>query len=394
MSNAPGTYIGPLENPFWVEGGDRDEFKGAPPIPRVAADVTPDLLNRIIASLKPDVRIDAVNVLDAHIFGLNPNLVSSANRMRMTVRYALTASAAGSLPKDLLLKIARNDIKIGPIYANETRVYTRVLPEISIEKPLCLGAVYDSDTQRYALILGDLIAAGARFPSVRDEVSEEHITALIDTLANLHAFYWDSPRFSTDLAWVENHVSSPLARFMTYVSSTGATKEYESEQFKRELIDDLGTTPEELIAGTNAVQAHQATLAQTLCHGDAHIGNTYIYPDGRVGLCDWQLTSRGHCMHDINYMITTALSIERRRKRERDLLTFYLERLHAHGIGHAPSFETIWNEYKRAAIWGFWIGWIGTPVSCYGWEITVANHLRLAACIRDHDSLRLMRAVM
>jgi thiamine kinase-like enzyme len=394
MSNTPGAYIGPLENPFWVAGADRDEFGDVPPIPRVATDVTPELINRIIASLQPDVKVDEVNILDAHVFGLNPNVVSSANRMRMTVRYVSTGSAGGSLPRDLLLKVARNDVKIGPIYANETRLYTRILPDVTIEKPLCLGAVYDPDTQGYALILGNLVAAGARFPNVRDDVSEEHITALVDTLAKLHAAYWESPRFTTDLAWVENHVDSPLARFMTYVSSTGATQEAENEQFKRELIEDLGTTPEELIRGTQAVQAHQATLARTLCHGDAHIGNTYIHPDGRVGLCDWQLTSRGHCMHDINYMITTALSIDQRRAMERDLLTFYLERLRAYGVNAPPPFETIWTEYRRAVIWGFWVGWVSTPLSCYGWEVTVANHLRLAACIRDHDSLHLMRAVM
>ena len=47
----------------------------------------------------------------------------------------------------------------------------------------------------------------------------------------------------TDLAWVENHVESPLARFMNFISSHHNTREAQDEQFKRELIRALATSP-------------------------------------------------------------------------------------------------------------------------------------------------------
>lgn len=386
-------YVGPLVNPFWESGADLGEFPDTPPIPRSAEEVTPELLNRIIHPVHPEITVEHVEVLDAASFGVDPDIISSANRVSMRVRYSTDTAQAPSPPTALLLKVARNDVKIGPIYANETRVYNKLSREVGIETPLSLGGAYDPRSQRYALVLGDLVAAGARFPTVLETVSAAHIGSLIDTLARLHARYWESPRFSGDLSWLENHVDSPLARFMNHISSVYNPREAESEAFKRTIIEDLGTTPGELVQGTKALQRHQAGLPQTLCHGDAHIGNTYLHADGRVGLCDWQLTARGHCMHDVHYMIITALPVEARRKHERELLEFYLDRLAAYGVADPPSFETTWTEYRRAIIWGLWVGWVSTPVVCYGWEINVINHLRLASAFRDHDTRNLVAEI-
>src|SRR3546814_19351180 len=85
---------------------------------------------------------------------------------------------------------------------------------------------------------------------------------------------------------------------------------------------------------------------------------------------------RGHHMHDVNYLITTALSIEDRRSHERELLGYYLGRLKAGGVTDAPHFEDAWRDYRRTLVWGVYIGWLTTPVVNYGWEINVLNHLR------------------
>src|SRR3546814_3583583 len=65
---------------------------------------------------------------------------------------------------------------------------------------------------------------------------------------------------------------------------------------------------------------------------------------------------RGHHMHDVNYLITTALSIEDRRSHERELLGYYLDRLKAGGVTDAPHFEDAWREYRRTLVWGVYIG--------------------------------------
>src|SRR3546814_10441523 len=107
------------------------------------------------------------------------------------------------------------DFLIGPLYQNEVRFYNRLRHELTdIEAPFSLGGAYDPETQQFALLLGDLTLQGARFPNVLSPVSLDELRALLDTLARLHARYWQSPRFGSDLAFLETHVEGPLARFM------------------------------------------------------------------------------------------------------------------------------------------------------------------------------------
>jgi aminoglycoside phosphotransferase (APT) family kinase protein len=161
-------------------------------------------------------------------------------------------------------------------------------------------------------------------------------------------------------------------------------------QFKREMVQRLGLTTQQLFDGFRAVQAHQSRLPQTVLHGDTHIGNTYLLPDGRGGLLDWQLFVSGYCLHDVSYLIATSLEIEQRRLNERELLTYYLERLRAHGVADAPDFDTAFTEYRRAAVWNVYIGWLTTPVVNYGWEITVMAHLRVMTQFEDMETKALL----
>ena len=54
----------------------------------------------------------------------------------------------------------------------------------------------------------------------------------------------------------------------------------------------------------------------TLCHGDAHIQNTYVRSDGTVGMFDFQLTLRACWARDVSYIIGTSLPVELRRRHE------------------------------------------------------------------------------
>ena len=62
------------------------------------------------------------------------------------------------------------------------------------------------------------------------------------------------------------------------------------------------------------------TSPQTLLHGDPHLGNTYLLPSGEVGFLDWQVARRGNWSLDLGYFLQGALTVEDRRRSERDLL--------------------------------------------------------------------------
>ncbi len=50
-----------------------------------------------------------------------------------------------------------------------------------------------------------------------------------------------------------------------------------------------------------------------------------------------------------------------------------------HGVAELRS-------HRLAAAWCFYIGWLTTPLENYGWEINVANQIRLATAYRDLNS--------
>ena len=189
---------------------------------------------------------------------------------------------------------------------------------------------------------------------------------------------------------MQNQVEGPLETLFDGFVRDHIVKELAREKFKREFAQELGATAAELYAGTKTVKRHQSRLPQTLLHGDAHFGNTYVLPDGTGGLLDWQVSARGFLMHDVGYFIPTALSVESRRAQERQLLSFYRDRLCSYGVEDAPDMETLWLEYRRSLLYGFDMGWLTAPRENYGWEVMVVGNHRTKVACQDHDTLRLI----
>lgn len=363
-------------------------MSGALAHPVAGEPIGPDYLNALLACGNSGARVMAARAVGSKAYG--EEMVSTAGRAIVEVDYA----AHTDLPRRLVVKLARGvDEIMAPFYRNEVSFYARLRPELDIEAPLCLGADYDAQSRRLGIALEDLTLRGATFPTVLDDVSVEEVRALLATLARLHARFWNSERFGSDLSWVESHLAGGVAELMNGLAPAYIQHEIDTQRFKRELVGRLGTTGDALLAGVQGVQRHQARGPTTLLHGDTHIGNTYLVGD-QGGLLDWQLSVRGHPMHDVSYLVTTALSTADRRAHERDLLAFYLNRLAAEGVADVPSFDASLREFGRALVWGVYIGWLTTPVVNYGWEINVVNHLRLTAAYEDHDTARLVEEVL
>jgi aminoglycoside/choline kinase family phosphotransferase len=350
-----------------------------------------DLLRAVIRTRHPGVTLLGFDLLDSRQRG--EQMVSTSARAMLRLRFAEgeSGASAGDLPERVVCKLALGaDSVMAAFYENEVNVYSRLRPELLVEAPRSLGALYDPKSAQFVLMLEDLAERGARFPNVTQEVPLSAIQALLDTLATLHAGHWQSARFSTDLAWLETHLEGRVAHVMNELAPPLIQHEIESQAFKRELVQRLGSTGPKLLTAVRQLQRHQASLPQTLLHGDAHLGNTYLLPQGAAGLLDWQLCVRGYCMHDVSYLIATSLPIALRREHERRLLGHYRERLLALGVETPPSTQEIWNEYRRAMVWGVYIGWLTTPVVNYGWEINVVNHLRLTTAYEDLGTARLV----
>jgi len=355
-------------------------------IPLRIEDLGLDTLNTLLREHHGDAVIDSFKVLRAMQYG--DGMVSTSARAFLELNYR-EGTGAG-LPTRVIVKLAYDLEHLPwPLYANEVRFYRDLRAAVPVEAPAVLGAAYDHHSHRFLLVLEDLTVRGASFPNALDNVGTAKVAAALEELAALHAHYWQSPKFDGDLAGVETHVGGTLNDFMTLQVPRAIQHEIDTNPYKRELVARMDSSGDQLLKGMLAVQRHQATLPRTLLHGDSHIGNIYFLADGRAGLLDWQLMVRGYCMHDVNYLITTALPVDCRRRHERDLLRHYLDRLAACGVA-APAFDAAFIEYRRTLIWGVYIGWLTTPVVNYGWEINTVNLLRLTTAYDDHDTASLV----
>jgi hypothetical protein len=353
--------------------------------PMSAKDFTPELLSRTIAKRFPGAGVLSFDIVETKSHG--EGMASTASRAVLDLKY--TQGSPNHLPTRVVVKISRDELPPHALYSNEVNFYERIRPELEMETPLGLGGSFDPKTAAFGQILEDLRLRDAQIMNVLIEHDLSQVRALLDTLATLHGHFWNSPRFAKDLSWVESHVSGDLSEvFNNPDKIPRRTKaEVQAVQFKREMVQRLGVTVDDLCVQTQRVWRHQATLAQTLVHGDTHVGNTYQVP-GRAGLLDWQLMVRGYFIHDVSYYLATSLSVEARRRHERDLLAYYLDKLRQAGAKDAPDFDTAWLEYRRGGAWNVYIGWLLCPVVNYGWEITVMSNLRVMTAYEDLETAK------
>lgn len=341
-------------------------------------------LTRLCRTVDPQSEVTAFAVVGGQSFGDGENKVSTAGRAELELKFV------DEITRRTVIKLCRPDIALQPLYRNEVAFYVLVRPGLAVEVPQCLGAEFDETSGTFALALEDLRERGARFPNVTTPVSLDEMRALLDQLAMLHARFWESDELTGRLSAIQPHTKGELHRFFMAPNAVPALvrSEIRTEQFKREIVEAIGTDEAGLYDAVLRVQHHQSGLPYTLCHGDCHIGNTYLLRDG-AGLLDWQLTARGRYIHDVSYLIITALGVSERRISERGLLAYYLGRLNSHGVSGAPSLDEAWDEHRLAANWCLYIGWLTTPITHYGWEISVCNIIRLATAVADLDSVAL-----
>jgi hypothetical protein len=289
---------------------------------------------------------------------------------------------------------ARDPGSLRPVLQDLLRTHFADRPGLDITRITTpSGAGVNNETVLFYLLLEDLALADARFPNATSANTVEDVRAILDQMARLHAFYWNSPRLSGDLTWYQNHVDSSLAQRMRRTLHTTISGDMPHNPYKRERVAMLGTTVEELGRLYVRLEDYQATLTQTVLHGDGHIGNSYLLPDGTAGLLDFQLTARGYWAHDVNYLIVTALDVEQRRAHEADLVRYYLEQLRANGVTLLPAWDEAWLEYRRGILWSFYVGWLTTPITNYGEAINRANLFRISEAFADHQTLKLAQAL-
>ena len=136
-----------------------------------------------------------------------------------------------------------------------------------------------------------------------------------------------------------------------------------------------------MVAALADIASRHKGKAVCLIHGDTHLGNLFVEPDGTPGFLDAQV-SRAPWSLEVAYHIGCALDIEDRRAWERPLLEHYLSQLA--GV-EAPSFNEAWEDYRRDLAYGYFIFAINE--TCFQTEaVNTAYAARFGAALVDHGT--------
>lgn len=357
-------------------------------LPTQAEDITPEFLSRAISVMYPGTRVRSFEVVEALGVG---GMVSTAGRAQLKLVYE---PGSPHLPQRIVSKMIIGQKSIAPpcMFETEVQMYRLMLPDVPIEKPICLAAFYEHDTGNFMLLLEDLNVHGATFTNIlKPPLTPEEVGTLLDTLARLHAHYWESPRLDEENAWLSTLTSGPgIETYDNGFIVPVMQMNLDESPYRRDVLTRTGArSAQRLWDMVKAVHRHHAkTMPMTLCHGDTGAHNTFLLPGRRGGFLDWQFSVKASWPHDVHYLIVTALSIADRREHERHLVERYLRRLNELGVRYEPGLERAMADYSLAIIWGFGFGWFPVPASMYGMEIISANIERLFAAAADHDTFR------
>ena len=276
----------------------------------------------------------------------------------------------------------------------ESSFYAVVRPLLDIEAPSTQYSAYDPVSHRQMLITDDVtVTRGATFGSAVDRVlTREQAEDVVDTLAQLHARFWQAPLQRMFGSWLQDalEVTTTLN-----VAIGAAARILSGFERARAVIPATvyARRAEVHPALMRSQQLNVTTGPQTFLHGDVHPGNWYVTGVGRMGLYDWQLSVRGGPARDLSYALSTHLPIETRRSWERDLLDRYLDRLDMAGVKTELTRESLFLAYRQQMCYAMlaWLATIGRSALQPKYqpdEISLANLERITQAFEDLETLR------
>lgn len=379
MGNSAAEIIQIFEN----EQHDAKVIK-ASEVPTSYESITDEWLTDVLCRATPGAKVVS------HSFDERDD--GSSNRRRIFITYNDAGQAA--LPATVFCKAAetlQNRLVLGISGAAQSEVnfYNIVRPRLDLEAPVGIYAGFDPDNFASLIMLQDL-GGKVEFCDDRTVVDWARATSQATTLAKLHSRFYQSPELGSKTLpfrtwhkwWRDMMAASPQFAESCDIAFGDSEALMPARLFRRR---------EEIWPATDKSVARHEELPHGLIHCDVHLKNWYVTPDNVMGLSDWQIVSAGHWSRDFVYTMTTALTIEDRRKWEKELLRFYLDKMQELGVPRISEDEA-WVNLRQQLMTALAF-WTITLVPAPGMpdmqpERTTKEFLRrLYAAIDDHDTL-------
>jgi thiamine kinase-like enzyme len=267
----------------------------------------------------------------------------------------------------------------------EARFYTTLSAEIPVRVPHCYFAVSDDVGEDYIMLLEHLEDSRCTFRNAKTRYGENYVREVLAAFARFHAAYWTSPRFDSDLAWVQppvqHEIALPLMEKALKIHAASMPS----------VFRDMG---ELYLNRTDDIHRLWNRGAPTLIHGDVHDGNLFFDADG-PGFLDWALVAKAPAMRDISYFLAGVLTSADQQAWGPDMLDYYRKQLLALGAP-APSAQELWQQYQWHAAY-VWVGSAVTLAMGDAWQpvnYMLASLERLHAAMETLGSVEAIRAAI
>jgi hypothetical protein len=311
-------------------------------------------------------------------------------QMASTVRAHL--ELGDGTDRTVVVKYARPDVQsamAGVAYAKEVAFYAELGDRVAVRTPDCLYAAIAEGAPRFVLVLEDLSDAqqGDQITGCPVDQAE----AALVNLAGLHGPTWCDAELA-ESSWLGGD-DAVTPEFMAPV--LGIAADAFAERFAAELEP----------AEAAVLDASRQLLADwifdrgdvfAVVHGDYRLDNL-LFPVGdpaRVAAVDWQTTSLGPPGRDVAFFLSTCLTVDDRRRHERDLVTAYHRALGDHDVA-GYTLEQCLVDYRLGMLHGpliILLGRLTAGVTERGDEMFRAMWRRSSAAIHDLGTLDLVRA--
>ncbi|HEX7095810.1 MAG TPA: phosphotransferase [Acidimicrobiales bacterium] len=299
-------------------------------IPTTPDEIDAAWLTDALAPRYPGVRVANVEVTERHE-------VTNAHA-KLRVDYDEPAGA----PTTMFCKLApldpsrRDSILRTGMGLREARFYATLADQLDLRVPVVHVARHHDTDGTFVLLLEDLDATGCTVSSGPEGVPPDSAARALEDLARMHLRFKDPAARAAAAAWVpEVRPSSTYGAVML---------RYGLDNHRDKLTDQFAEIAELYIARADDLQVLWHEGPKTVIHGDPHIGNVF-FDDGRTGFLDWGIINVNTPMRDVSYFITMALTVDDRRKHERDLLAHYLD-VWTSGGGAEITWDDAWLAHR------------------------------------------------
>lgn len=293
----------------------------------------------------------AAGVTDGAVRHLEAEPLEIASAVGELARWSLTYEPADAQGPPTIIAKTRGstetqqamDAAMG-LFDRERFVYGELASALPVRLPRCYHAGSEDGSE--PMLIEDL--RGLRMGDQVAGLSSADAERLIDTLAEMHARFWECDPPGRDpgrlVCWTDASFGAMLTQLVT--SGVGALRERYGSRVPAAVLDAI----ERAAPDWGQVLARCAEGPQTFVHNDFRLDNIFFAAGGEPIVIDWQLAGRCRGTQDVAYLLSGSMPSDDLRELWEPLVARYHERLIAAGV-HDYDLEQCRFHYRQSLLY-------------------------------------------